>query len=88
MQEHTFNLVNRNKAYFTGVNDVKSFDETEIVLDTVQGMLIIQGKLLHVKRLSLENGEADIEGIVDRMLYSKKKSSKNDYKKGKPRIIN
>lgn len=72
-QEHSFFLENRSKAHFTGINDVKSFDEQEVVLDTVQGLLTLQGKLLHVKSLDLASGEADIDGNIDRMVYTAKK---------------
>ena len=34
------------------------------------GMLHIKGKDLHVNRLNLEKGEADIEGEIDAMTYS------------------
>lgn len=86
-EEHSVTLCNRSKANFTGIIDVKSFDETEIVLDTKQGILTIQGSLLHVKRLSLENGEADIEGCVDRLLYTRKKDAKNEYKNVLARVF-
>ena len=54
----------------TGVNDVVSFDENEIVLDTDMGLLTVRGKELHVKRLTLEKGELDLEGQVDSLNYS------------------
>ena len=54
----------------TGVNDVVSFDENEIVLDTEMGLLTIRGKELHVKRLTLEKGELDLEGQIDSLNYS------------------
>ncbi len=68
---HKFVLNNRRKGSFTGVLDVLSFDVNEILLETELGMLHIKGKDLHVNRLNLERGEADIEGEVDTMVYSK-----------------
>ena len=41
-----------------------SFDETEILMDTEMGMLSIKGKGLHISKLNLEKGEADLEGQV------------------------
>ncbi len=84
---HSFSLTDRARATFTGVNDVKSFDETEVVLSTKQGMLTIQGSSLHVKRLSLEKGEADIEGQVDKMMYSSADKIKDGYKSFAARIF-
>ena len=50
--------------------DVLSFDVSEILLETEQGMLLIKGNDLHVNRLSLEKGEIDLEGRIDSMAYS------------------
>ena len=44
--------------------------ENEIVLDTDMGLLTVRGKELHVKRLTLEKGELDLEGQVDSLNYS------------------
>lgn len=49
-------LSDRHTGSVTGVNDVVSFDENEIVLDTDMGLLTVRGKELHVKRLTLEKG--------------------------------
>ena len=35
-----------------------------------QGMLLIKGNDLHVKKLTLEKGEVDIEGKIDSFTYS------------------
>lgn len=37
---------------------------------TVCGVLTIRGKELHVGRLELEKGEADIEGSIDSLVYT------------------
>ena len=63
-------LNNRRTGNFTGILDVLSFDINEILLETEMGMLHIKGKDLHVNRLNLEKGEADIEGEIDSMAYS------------------
>ena len=67
---HKLTITNRKSALVTGVADVLAFDLNEILLETAQGMLMIKGNDLHVKRLSLEKGEVDIEGKVDSFLYS------------------
>lgn len=65
-------LNNRHSAVLSGVLDVLSFDANEIYLDTTQGILLIQGEELHVNRLSLDKGEVDIDGTIDRLSYSDK----------------
>ena len=67
---HKIVLNNRRTGNFTGILDVLSFDINEILLETEMGMLHIKGKDLHVNRLNLEKGEADIEGEIDAMTYS------------------
>ena len=67
---HKLILSNRRTGTITGVADVISFDITEILLETEQGMLMIKGSDLHVNRLTLEKGEVDIEGRIDSLAYS------------------
>ena len=46
---HKLILNNRRCGNLTGVSDVLSFDENEIILETDQGMLMMKGKELHVR---------------------------------------
>ncbi len=55
-----------------GVQDVKSFDETEIQLTTSAGKMIIKGEKLHVCQLNLDKGEVELEGRIDSMSYLSK----------------
>ena len=67
---HKLILSNRRTGTITGVSDVISFDISEVLLETEQGMLMIKGADLHVNRLTLEKGELDIEGRIDSLAYS------------------
>lgn len=67
---HKLILSNRRTGTITGVSDVISFDISEVLLETEQGMLMIKGADLHVNRLTLEKGEIDIEGRIDSLAYS------------------
>lgn len=51
-QAHRLLLEQRKTLSLGGVQDVKSFDENEVLLVTVCGVLTIRGKELHVGRLS------------------------------------
>ena len=55
---HRVLINNRQNGSFSGISDVLSFDVSEILLETEQGMLLIKGKDLHVNRLSLEKGHS------------------------------
>lgn len=69
---HKIWIAGRRNGTVTGISDVLSFDETEILMDTEMGMLSIKGKGLHISKLNLEKGEADLEGQVDSLTYSAK----------------
>ena len=75
---HNLMLENRQNVKMTGIKDIKSFDEKEILLFTEAGKLLIKGEELHVKRLNLEKGEADQEGKVDSLTYLSKNTDKKE----------
>ena len=67
---HRLMMVDRGKISITGIVDVVSFDENQVVLDTDKGLLTIKGKDLCVSRLTLDKGEADVDGQADSLVYS------------------
>ncbi len=73
-QKHRISLEQRKDCKLTGVTEVHSFDENTIVLDTIEGRITLKGSGLHVSRLNLEKGEADIDGRVDSLVYSQNNS--------------
>ncbi|HCL04133.1 MAG TPA: sporulation protein YabP [Lachnoclostridium phytofermentans] len=73
VRKHQLNLNNRKEALITGVRDVRSFDDHEIILETDLGILMIRGSELHMGRLTLEKGEVDINGHMDSFVYSELK---------------
>lgn len=75
-KKHIINMSDRKAAVISGVRDVRSFDDHEIILETECGMLLIRGVELHIGRLTLEKGEIDISGQVDSMVYSEIKGFK------------
>ena len=70
MKSHKIVLTNRKGGNFSGVLDVISFDISEVLLETEQGMLMIKGDDLHVSRLTLDKGEVDVDGKIDSFTYS------------------
>ena len=71
---HKLILNGRRTCNLTGICDVLSFDEKEIILETEQGMLMIKGSELHVNRLTLDKGEVDIDGKLDSFTYSEQQT--------------
>ena len=78
LSTHSLMLENRQNGRITGVKDIKSFDEKEILLITQAGKLVIKGEQLHVKQLDLEKGEEDLEGKVDSLTYLSKNTDNRD----------
>lgn len=70
IRAHACRLENRSAASLTGVREVVSFDENQVVVDTDIGLLTIKGKELHVSRLTVEKGELEVDGQVDSLAYS------------------
>ena len=69
---HTLSLDSRKTLSMTGVKEVGSFDEKQLVLDTEGGRLTVDGDGLHVTSLLLEEGRISIEGQVNAIVYSGK----------------
>ena len=53
----------------TGVSDVVSFDENEVIFLTSCGRLTLCGTSLHIERMSLESGEITVEGRIVSLDY-------------------
>ncbi len=69
---HKLSLTGRKTLNLTGVKEVISFDAKEVILDTVQGMLLLRGDEMNVTRLLVEKGEVDLEGRIDSLIYTER----------------
>ena len=55
-------LENRKKLILTGVEEVISFDDEKILLNTKLGFLTIKGSELKMNKLDVQNGDVIIVG--------------------------
>jgi len=62
-------LDGREHLTVTGVEDVDRFDESEIVMSTGAGVLVVTGENLHIGKLSLDGGELHVDGRIDTLSY-------------------
>lgn len=69
---HKLSLIGRKALTLTGVKEVISFDAKEVILDTVQGVLLLRGDELNVTRLLVEKGEVDLDGRIDSLVYTER----------------
>lgn len=67
---HRVVIDNREKLNVTGVKDVDSFNENEIIFITTCGAVTITGEDLHISRLNLEDGQLIVEGRIQSLDYS------------------
>lgn len=65
-------LENRNRLTLTGVEEVISFDDEKILLNTKLGALTIKGSELKMNKLDVQNGDVIIIGSVASIVYSGK----------------
>ena len=72
---HRLTLNERRQLSMTGVSEVVSFDEAAVLLRTEWGTLLIQGRDLQLKTLSLEGGQVVVEGIVSSLSYEEPRES-------------
>ena len=66
---HHIILEQRESLSVSGVDEVESFDENTIVMNTSQGVLVVRGEGLHIEKLSLDGGDLRVEGQVDSLNY-------------------
>lgn len=70
---HTIQIDRRKRTVITGVLDVCSFHETEIVMKLESGHLFLTGQGLRIGKLLPEENRLDIEGQVDSLIYEQPK---------------
>lgn len=66
---HRLTLNERRQLALTGVSEVVSFDENAVVLRTGLGTLVIQGRDLQLKTLSLDGGQVAVDGKISSLHY-------------------
>ena len=72
VKPHSVSMDDRCRLNVTGADDVESFDETTIVMNTSQGNLIVRGSGLHIGKISLDVGEIKVEGMITDLNYEEK----------------
>ncbi len=70
-------IENRKKMSVSGVEEVANFNEEIITMFTTLGQLTIKGRGMHISHLSVETGDAEIEGEISALAYSDNMSKKS-----------
>ncbi|MEG1676150.1 MAG: YabP/YqfC family sporulation protein [Clostridia bacterium] len=70
---HAVTIDRRKHTTITGVTDVCSFQENEVVLKMDTGLMFLQGQGLHIVKLVPEEGRLEVDGHVDSVIYESPK---------------
>lgn len=70
-------LENREKLEMSGVKDVNSFNDQQIIATTSLGFLIIKGSNLHVKKFNVSTKELNVTGKIDELKYKDSNNEEN-----------
>lgn len=66
---HKLTLNERKSLTMTGVSEVVSFDEGAVIMRTGLGTLVVQGRDLQLKTLSLDGGQVAVDGSISALIY-------------------
>lgn len=69
---HALSMEDRKKLTISGVEEVESFDEQQIVMTTSLGTLVIQGESLTISRLSVDSGDVNVQGEIAALQYEER----------------
>lgn len=68
--DHTVSIDCRKQISVTGVIDVISFDESNILLSTNGGKMLIEGENIQISVLDVGTGKLSAVGKIDAVSYS------------------
>ena len=76
LKTHNIIMENRRSLTVTGVMDIDSFDEQQVIVFTDQGELTIKGINLHINKIDVDSGDLLMEGEIDSLSYSENQPQK------------
>ncbi|MBR5516292.1 MAG: sporulation protein YabP [Clostridia bacterium] len=68
-KRHSVIAENRESIVLCGVDEVLSYDEESVVMQSVLGQLTIEGEGLNIVKLNLDEGEVCINGKLNALYY-------------------
>ena len=76
-KDHEVSLRGRQELEVSGVEDVMSFDEAAVELNTVCGVMSIEGEGIHISFLDTDNGRLILTGNISAVIYPEKKPKRS-----------
>ena len=74
--KHDVILRSRKRIEMSGINEVSSFDEKEIIAQADNLGISIEGEKLKIERFDAEKGELTINGLINGLYYYSKEVKK------------
>ena len=77
---HTITMVERKSFVTSGVKKIENFDDSQFLIDTVMGYLLVKGENLELVKLDTIQGTVTIKGLINSLNYlddSTKKDKEN-----------
>lgn len=74
--KHDVIIKSRKRLEMSGINDVSSFDETEILVQTDGFGISIEGEGLKIEKFDAEKGEFIVNGMINGIFYFVKETTK------------
>ncbi len=78
---HGISLFERKNLVITGVKKIDNFDNTQFILETIMGFMIVKGMDLELVKLDTLQGHVTIKGTINSMSYAEEKAKK-DHEEG------
>lgn len=77
---HNVNITQRKNINISGVKKIENFDESEFLLETNMGFILIKGSNLEIIKLDTYQGDVSIKGKIDSLNYleTNKKQEKTE----------
>ena len=76
---HKLIMEDRARLIIGGVENVESFSDCLVLLDTSMGRLAIKGENLHINKLDVTGGDFSLDGKVNSLEYQKKSGKKGGF---------
>lgn len=73
---HKLTLNERKALTMHGVTEVISFDDSAVILRTSLGTLMVQGRDLQLKTLSLDGGQVAVDGNISALIYEEPRADR------------
>ena len=77
---HELKLMNRESLYLSGIKKIDNFDDSEFLIDSVMGSILIKGNNLEINMLDTDKGDVRIKGKINSIVYiDSKKMNKETF---------